>query len=131
MCLNHPIDDVAEFNRIMIGSGLAANGSVLADFLSSIDESNKIENSITGFTKYLVANDVLTCWQCGKLRNGQHEGFFMDSFRLLDHLGYDEKCNRYLAQDENTQKYVTISVLHPTENMKRTSDFKYSIEDYS
>ena len=124
------MDDINEFNRTMIESGLISDGSVLADFLASIDESDKIENSITGFTKFLIAHEVLTCWQCAKLRNGQYKGFFMDSFRILDHLGHDEKCNRYLARDENTQKYVTISVQHPAEKTKRTSDIKYSIEHY-
>ena len=127
MYLNCSMD---EFTRIMIESGLVANGSVHADFLASIDESDKIKNSITGFTKYLIANDVLTCWQCAKLRNGQHKGFFMDSFRILDQLGHDEKCNRYLARDEDTRKYVTITVQHPTENTKRTSDIRYSVEGY-
>ncbi len=114
----------------MIESGLVADESVLAEFRRCISSSNGIDDSITAFTKYLVVNDILTCWQCAKLRNGKHKGFFIDSLRILDQIDRDEECDFYLARNEKAHKLVTMRVRRPSGTQKRASAIEYSIGDY-
>ncbi len=60
---------------------------------------------------YLVRLGLLTPWQCHKLLEGRHRGFFLGNYKLLDHLGSGGMSNVYLAEHVLMQRLVAIKVL--------------------
>ena len=66
----------------------------------------------TGFVaEKLVEAGMLTPWQCEKLAEGRHKGFFLGKYKLLDHLGTGGMSSVYLAEHVLMQRRVAIKVL--------------------
>jgi len=66
----------------------------------------------TGFVaEKLVEAGLLTPWQCEKLAEGRHKGFFLGKYKLLDHLGTGGMSSVYLAEHVLMQRRVAIKVL--------------------
>lgn len=63
-----------------------------------------------------VESGLLTRWQCEKLFEGRHKGFFLknNQYRLLDHLGTGGMSRVYLAEHVLMQRRVAIKVLPKT-----------------
>ncbi len=59
----------------------------------------------------LVEAVLLTRWQCDKLMEGRHKGFFLGKYKLLDHLGTGGMSSVYLAEHVRMQRRVAIKVL--------------------
>lgn len=59
----------------------------------------------------LVESGLLTRWQCDKLLEGRHKGFFLGRYKLLDHLGTGGMSSVYLAEHVLMQRRVAIKVL--------------------
>ena len=59
----------------------------------------------------LIDADLLTRWQCEKLIEGRHKGFFLGKYKLLDHLGTGGMSSVYLAEHVLMQRRVAIKVL--------------------
>ena len=59
----------------------------------------------------IVEAGLLTSWQCGKLAEGRHKGFFLGKYKLLDHLGTGGMSSVYLAEHVLMQRRVAIKVL--------------------
>lgn len=59
----------------------------------------------------LVQVGLVTRWQCEKLLEGRHKGFFLGKYRLLDHLGTGGMSSVYLAEHVLMQRRVAIKVL--------------------
>jgi serine/threonine-protein kinase len=68
----------------------------------------------------LVEAGLITRWQCDKLREGRHKGFFLKRYRLLDHLGSGGMSHVYLAEHVLMQRRVAIKVL-PKERVQDSS----------
>jgi len=66
-------------------------------------------NSAAAFAEFLVVQDALTKWQCGKLCNGQWKGFIVDHYRFDDHIGNDATHARYAATDLRSGQRVTLA----------------------
>lgn len=60
---------------------------------------------------HLVEQGLITEWQCHKLFDGRHRGFYLGKYKLLDHLGSGGMSNVYLAQHVLMQRRVAIKVL--------------------
>ena len=60
---------------------------------------------------HLVSSGLLTEWQCAKLLDGRHRGFFLGRYKLLDHLGSGGMSSVYLAEHVLMQRRVAIKVL--------------------
>jgi serine/threonine protein kinase len=60
---------------------------------------------------YLVETGLLTRWQCDKILEGRHKGFFLGKYKLLDHLGTGGMSSVYLAEHVLMQRRVAIKVL--------------------
>ncbi len=60
---------------------------------------------------HLVDAGLLTHWQCKKLLEGRHRGFFLGKYKLLDHLGSGGMSSVYLAEHVLMQRRVAIKVL--------------------
>jgi serine/threonine protein kinase len=59
----------------------------------------------------LIDAGLLTSWQCAKLMEGRHKGFFLGKYKLLDHLGTGGMSSVYLAEHVLMQRRVAIKVL--------------------
>jgi len=68
----------------------------------------------------LIEVGLLTKWQCAKLLEGRHKGFFLKRYRLLDHLGTGGMSSVYLAEHVLMQRRVAIKVL-PKNRVQDTS----------
>jgi serine/threonine protein kinase len=60
---------------------------------------------------YLVSKGLLTQWQCDRLLEGRHKGFFLGKYKLLGHLGSGGMSSVYLAEHVLMQREVAIKVL--------------------
>ncbi len=63
---------------------------------------------------------LLTAWQCEKLMEGRHKGFFLGKYKLLDHLGTGGMSSVYLGEHVLMQRRVAIKVL-PKNRVEDTS----------
>ncbi len=63
---------------------------------------------------------LLTKWQCSKLLEGRHKGFFLGKYKLLGHLGTGGMSSVYLAEHMLLQRRVAIKVL-PQSRIKDSS----------
>lgn len=59
----------------------------------------------------LVSAGLITRWQCDKLLEGRHKGFYLGKYKLLGHLGSGGMSNVYLAEHVLMQRRVAIKVL--------------------
>ena len=59
----------------------------------------------------LIAAGLLTRWQCDKLFDGKHKGFFLGKYKLLGHLGTGGMSSVYLAEHVLMQRRVAVKVL--------------------
>lgn len=59
----------------------------------------------------LVEAGLLTRWQCDKLLEGRYKGFFLNRYKLLDHLGTGGMSSVYLAEHVLMERRVAIKVL--------------------
>src|SRR5689334_16243670 len=110
-------NDIDEFCRLLGASGLLPPQSIdvaLASFRAGNSSAAKYGISLTGFTRFLVMHDILSCWQIAKLRSGQYKGFFLEGNKLVDSLGDDGRCSRYLAEVVSTAELVVVCVVPPT-----------------
>src|SRR5574340_843548 len=64
-----------------------------------------------GVARGLIDAGLITPWQCGKLLDGRHKGFFLGKYKLLDHLGTGGMSSVYLAEHVLMQRRVAIKVL--------------------
>ncbi len=69
----------------------------------------------------LIQAGLLTRWQCDKLLDGKHKGFFLGKYKLLGHLGTGGMSSVYLAEHVLMQRRVAIKVLPQT----RVEDSSY------
>src|SRR5687768_8784972 len=68
----------------------------------------------------LIKAGLLTRWQCGKLMEGRHKGFFLAKYKLLGHLGSGGMSAVYLAEHTLLHRRVAIKVL-PQNRIKDSS----------
>lgn len=107
------VDDLNGFLKVLIKSGLIEKEQrrhVFASFRDAYPKGQDGPDELAVLCKFLVARDVLTVWQCNKLRHGQYKGFFVDEFRLLDRAGVDGDDTLYLAEDLRSGGYVHLGV---------------------
>jgi eukaryotic-like serine/threonine-protein kinase len=59
----------------------------------------------------IVQSGLITRWQCDKLLEGRHKGFFLGKYKLLRMLGSGGMSSVYLAEHVLMQRRVAIKVL--------------------
>ena len=75
-----------------------------ADHTPVLDDSDLLAQK-------LIDAKLLTRWQCDRLLEGRHKGFFLKRYKLLDHLGTGGMSSVYLAEHVLMQRKVAIKVL--------------------
>jgi eukaryotic-like serine/threonine-protein kinase len=120
-----PID---RFLALTLASGLLRTDDLqnaLDDFGRDATVSADNDDALVTFCDYVIAHDILTQWQCDKLRNGQYKGFFLDGFKILDYTGTGESYSTFLAEDSATKRHVALIITPPA-----LSPFKDGRIDY-
>ncbi len=103
---------VDTFLDLVRRSGLVENDQlddVLLDLKQQADGRDL--DDVDFLAEKLVEADLLTRWQCDKLLEGRHKGFFLGKYKLLGHLGTGGMSSVYLAEHVLMQRRVAIKVL--------------------
>jgi len=103
---------VDTFLDLLRRSGLVENDQLNAVLADVPDQAHgTTPGDIDVVAQKLVAGGLLTRWQCDKLLEGRHKGFFLGKYKLLDHLGTGGMSSVYLAEHVLMQRRVAIKVL--------------------
>jgi tRNA A-37 threonylcarbamoyl transferase component Bud32 len=104
-------------------SGLVENKDDLVKALSALKQKHegKIPGDPTVVAEHLVEQELITKWQCDKLLEGRHKGFFLGKYKLSGHLGRGGMSQVYLADHVMMRRRVAIKVLP----QKRVEDSSY------
>ena len=102
----------AFFDKVRL-SGLVEH-VLLEQTLAELEEragNEPTEYDTEAFAKKLIEAGLLSPWQCEKLLEGRHKGFFLGKHKLLAHLGAGGMSQVYLAEHVLMQRRVAIKVL--------------------
>lgn len=108
------------FLKIAAQSGLI-DESKLANELAAAREEKLPLDRPEDVADRLVAKGLLTEWQCRKLLQGKHKGFFLGKYQLLSLLGKGGMSSVYLAEHTLMRRKCAVKVL-PS---KRINDSSY------
>jgi serine/threonine protein kinase len=112
---------VDNFLELVRRSGLVEKdrlGQVLDEYQQDEAGQNPSDSEI--LADRLIKAGLLTKWQCGKLMEGRHKGFFLAKYKLLGHLGSGGMSAVYLAEHTLLHRRVAIKVL-PQSRIKDSS----------
>ena len=92
-------------------SGLVSSiDETLRAFRDKPPRERNFPAEITKLAGWLINEGILTYWQYTKLCKGQWKGFILDGYKILDHLGVDEDCSYYLAENVETGRRVALRI---------------------
>ncbi|MCS7306279.1 MAG: protein kinase [Thermoguttaceae bacterium] len=112
---------VENFLELVLRSGLVEKGVLDAQLDRIVQEQGEqILFDPPRLADQLVQAGLLTRWQSEKLLEGRHRGFFLDKYKLLDHLGSGGMSSVYLAEHVLMNRRVAIKVL-PKERVNDSS----------
>jgi len=112
---------VENFLQLVLRSGLVEKTALDAHLDRILQEhGEQILFDPPRLADQLVQAGLLTRWQSQKLLEGRHRGFFLDKYKLLDHLGSGGMSSVYLAEHVLMNRRVAIKVL-PKERVNDTS----------
>jgi hypothetical protein len=98
------------FLGLLLASGLVSF-SDLREACASFDTSRNDEAALEELCNHLIALQLVTDWQCSKLRSGKWKGFYLDDYRLLAQSEPSDSSNRkYVAEDVSTGTQVILQV---------------------
>jgi len=115
-----------EFLALVVRSGLATEASlreVCAEFAAESADESADESELDKLCMQLVAMEILTQWQCEKLRAGKHRGFFLDNYKLMGQVGLEKVSTIYLAVDIDSGKEIVLRNTPP----QRGKSFQYEV----
>jgi len=122
---SRPPTDVDEFLALLVASGLLDRAAI-DDACSGFDTDSGLEE----LCSHLVGNNMLSKWQCDKLRDGKYKGFFLDNYRFVGHLNVGETTSTFLADDLATGKRVAIEITPPTVVPLRDGKPQYRVTEF-
>ena len=114
------------FLELVLRSGLLTPLQLVAA-CNGFDVLRNDETALDELCQHLIGKDLVTEWQCEKLRMGKHKGFFLDGYCLLRHLGKDETSATYLCREVTTGKYMAMRVTPPTH--ATDGQFHYELQE--
>jgi serine/threonine-protein kinase len=117
-----PKPNVETFLDLVQRSGLVEKDRLQA-LLAQLetDSGGKLPADVDRVAQQLVARNLITPWQCEKLLEGKHRGFFLGRYKLLGELGAGGMSKVYLGEHVLMQRRVAIKVLP----QKRVTDTSY------
>ena len=123
--------ETSKFVDLVVTSGLRNAAEMRDAFIAfRSDVPTPHENGIAelnDFRNHFVENNVLTRWQCERLLEGRYRGFFMDTFKLLRHIGHEGNCSTYAAENVQTKQCVVLRVF-PFDMRREDGGPRYEVE---
>jgi eukaryotic-like serine/threonine-protein kinase len=106
----NPTTTVSDYCGVLARSRLLPSHEVanLADRWRS--ESRSTDAEVDGFRKYLVSRRLLTEYQAAMVQRGHADGYFVDSYVILDRIGKGQMAGVYKAV-HSTGQVVALKVL--------------------
>ena len=101
---------VKEFIDVVHRSRLIEQDQLLAA-LSDCKNDGTLPESPNQIADYLCGQGLITKWQQKNLLEGKSRGFFLGTYRLLDHLGTGGMSSVFLAKHGTIDRLVAIKVL--------------------
>ena len=99
-----------DFLKVVRQSGLV-DESTLARIVEDAQQEKQELETASALAEILVGQHVLTPWQCQKMLEGRHRGFFLGKYRLLSLLGKGGMSSVYLAEHMVMHRQCAIKVL--------------------
>lgn len=84
------------------------------------DSGGQLPEDVHELAGRFVADNLVTQWQCDRLMEGRHRGFFLGRYKLLGQLGTGGMSTVYLGEHVLMQRRVAIKVL-PRQRVSDTS----------
>jgi hypothetical protein len=117
--------ETGEFLALLLRSGLLDEIGI-REASRGVDAQSGGESDLNKMCSHLVANGSITLWQCDKLRSGRHKGFFLDNYKLIDHVCKDDISSTYLAVSVDSVQRVGLRLTFPG---GRGKSIKYDVVD--
>ena len=116
-----PKPNVETFLDLVQRSGLVEKDRLQAIVAPLERESGgRLPADVDEVAKRLVAEEIISPWQCEKLLDGRHRGFFLGRYKLLGQLGSGGMSTVYLGEHVLMRRRVAIKVL-PSNRVTDTS----------
>jgi eukaryotic-like serine/threonine-protein kinase len=107
-----PKPNVESFLDLVQRSGLVEKDRLQGIVARLEQESGgKLPDDVDEVARRFVADKLITQWQCEKLLEGRHKGFFLGRYKLLGQLGQGGMSMVYLGEHVLMQRLVAIKVL--------------------
>ncbi len=107
-----PKPNVETFLDLVQRSGLVEKDRLQALVALLQKESDgKLPSDVDEVARRFVAENLITPWQCDRLLEGRHRGFFLGRYKLLGQLGAGGMSQVYLGEHVLMQRRVAIKVL--------------------
>jgi len=116
-----PKPTVDGLRDLVLRSGLVDQekfNSFWNNLLASADPA--VSQDVDAIAQQMVEAGIVSRWQCDKLLEGRHRGFFLGNYKLIDHLGSGGMSSVYLAEHTLMRRRVAIKVL-PKNRVEDTS----------
>lgn len=125
---NRPIDEIDSFLSLAVRGGLISQSQIGEHLKQFRQDEFTIRGTIAELIPYLTGRGVLTSWQCKKLRENKYKGFFVDNYKILDHIATEDGYSYYLAQDTAPSKRVNLRIHPPRKNGWWNTTMDYNVE---
>lgn len=86
------------------------------------------DTAVKEFIEFLVSQDLLTEWQCEKLREGRYKGFYIDQivrYKFLSFVRVEADHTVYLAEDLLTKHQVHVLCKPPSYSGGGEGSFRF------
>ncbi|HEY1784785.1 MAG TPA: hypothetical protein VGG30_04520 [Pirellulales bacterium] len=94
------------------------------------EAEQKYPTAATDLGRWLIGHDLITHWQFRMLCEGKWKGFFIDGYKLLDHLDGRSSDGHYLAECIATRVRVVLRVTgsEPLNTAPLTHEVEHEVE---
>ena len=79
---------------------------------------------VTQFCDFIVSKNIVTAWQCDKLKAGKFRGFYLDDYLLLEVVGQDDTSRSYRARDLRDGSIVRLVVTPMNRSKERHIEYR-------
>jgi eukaryotic-like serine/threonine-protein kinase len=122
-----PKPNVETFLDLVQRSGLVEKDPLQAIIAQLKKEGGgRPPSDVDEVAKRFVAENLITQWQCDRLLEGRHRGFFLGKYKLLGQVGAGGMSTVYLGEHVLMRRRVAIKVLPKN----RVSDTSYLARFY-
>jgi serine/threonine protein kinase len=115
-----PKPNIETFLDLVRRSGLVEKDRLQA-IVAQWEKEGKLPSEADEVGRRLVAENLISPWQCDRLLEGKYRGFFLGRYKLLGQLGSGGMSTVYLGEHVLMQRRVAIKVLPKN----RVSDTSY------